>query len=114
MRAAAMDDNFKIVFARAMAADAGAERATLELRGIVKTVNFVHREALKNAVFNHRARALSGLLARLEHKADGAVEILVFREQLDRAEQRCRVAVVAAAVHQAVVFRAIGKCILLL
>ena len=71
-------------------------------------------KALEEAVLDHRLGAGVALLARLEDEVRGAVEVARLVQVARGGEQHRRVAVVAAAVHPAVVARLVRELVLLL
>ena len=58
-------------------------------------------EPVKEAVCNHGFRTYSGFLTGLENEHDGSIEVGVLLEQHSSSNQRCCMAVMAAAVHLA-------------
>ncbi len=64
-------------------------------------VDRLDREAVEQAVFDHRPGAGEAFLARLEDQHGGAVEVARLGQVARGADQHRGVAVVAAAVHQA-------------
>jgi hypothetical protein len=80
----------------------------------VQRVDLVGREALEQPVLDHRAAAGVALLARLEDQRHRAVERARLGEVARRGQQHRRVAVVPAAVHAAVVARAVRERVVLL
>ena len=71
--------------------------------------NRVAREAVEEAVGDHRRTAAEPLFGRLKDQVHGAVEIAGLGEIARRAEQHRRVPVMAAGMHPPVILRAIGE-----
>ena len=76
---------------------------------VVQAEHHVHREALEQPLLDHDPPAAFMLLRRLENEIHGAVEVAQPAQRLGRAEKHCRMAVVAAGVHPAVVRRMVRK-----
>jgi hypothetical protein len=79
----------------------------------VQRVHLVDRKAIEEPVLDHRLRPGVALLARLEDQVRGAVEVARLGEIARGCEQHRRVAVVAAAVHAAVIGGAVRELVLL-
>lgn len=62
--------------------------------------DLVEGKALHQAIVEHRQRALSPFLRRLEDEAHGAVETALPGQKLGRTKQHRRVAVMAAGMHE--------------
>ncbi len=92
--------------------DADAPRR--ETGPVVQREHLLGREALEEAVLDHRLRAGVALLARLEDQVRGAVEIARLVQVARRGEQHRRVTVVTAAVHPPVVARLVRERVLFL
>ena len=71
-------------------------------------VDFGDGEALHHALLDHLAAAAAAFLRRLEDHRDRTLEVARFGEILCRPEQHGRMAVMAAGMHLAGVFRCIG------
>ena len=71
------------------------------------------RKALEQAIVDHRLRAGEALFAGLEDQHRGAIEAPRLGQVARRTDQHGRVAVVPAAVHQALRRRAPGEVVLL-
>ena len=76
-------------------------RAHRQARPIVPAKDAVHRETLEQPIGNHRPRAATPLLRRLEHQLHRAGPGGVIQQQLGRAQQRRGMAVMAASMHHA-------------
>ena len=102
MRADAGEADVEAVGARHHRPAVDGEGPRLHAWPVVHAEHRLHREALEEAVGDHRRRAALALLGGLEDQVDRAVEVAPRGERLGRAEQHGGVAVVAAGVHAAV------------
>jgi hypothetical protein len=85
------------------------DRAGGEARPVVEAEDPAHRKALEQAGRDHRARAAIAFLGGLEDEIDRAAPAGVGREQGGGPEQRGRVPVMAAGVHDALMARGIRQ-----
>src|SRR5918998_3266634 len=72
-------------------------------------VDGLEREFIEQAILNHPAATTSPFLGRLENQMDAASEIARFRKIARRPQQHSRVPVMSAAMHFALVFRAVAE-----
>ena len=78
------------------------QRTAGQLRVDVDGKGGVHLGVFQHAFLHHLQSALAGFLTGLEHQLDGALQpVLVFLEDLGRAQQHGRVQVMPAAVRHA-------------
>ena len=78
------------------------EAAALKIGHDVKRKRGVDMRVLEQTVVDHKLGATAHLLARLEHKLDGALELrLMLLQDLGSTQKHRRVRVMAAGVHEA-------------
>jgi hypothetical protein len=75
----------------------------------VQSVDGVAREALEQAVVEHRGRPAEALLRRLEYHVHRPPEVAVGGQPAGHPEQHGGVAVVAASMHHAGRTRRVGQ-----
>jgi len=92
---------------------ARGDHAHRQPRGGVQRVDGVAREALEQAVLEHRGRPAQALLRGLEDDVHRAPEVAVGGQPASRPEQHRGVAVVAASMHHAGCTRRVGEAGLL-
>lgn len=80
-----------------------------QARHVVQAKDLVEGKALYQAVVEHRQRALSPFLRRLEDEAHDAVETALLGQELGRTEQHRRVAVMAAGMHDSGIAGAVWR-----
>ncbi len=97
----ALDGHVGHVGRQAHRAGQHAEGARRHARHVVQGEHGIAREALEQAVLDHRARAAEVFLVGLEDQVEGAVEVAAIRQRLGGGQQDGGVAVVAARVHLA-------------
>jgi hypothetical protein len=85
-----------------------------QARPVVQRVDLVGGEALEETVLDHRPAAGIAFLAGLEDQRHGAVEGTRLGQVARRGQKHRGVAVVATAVHAAVVARAVRERVVLL
>ncbi|MGY4458816.1 hypothetical protein ACVWYI_002776 [Bradyrhizobium sp. LB13.1] len=78
-------------------------------RPVVKAEHPFHRKAVEQPGRDHRARAAKTFFRRLEDEVDRAAPAGVGGEQRGGAEQRSGMPVMAAGMHHAGIFRAVGQ-----
>ena len=109
MAAFATDGDFELIAGGHDGSWADRQGADRHAGPVVQTEYRVHGEFVKQAVFDHLARAAATLFGGLEDQHHGAIEMLVFGQMLGCCQQHGGVAVVAASVHLAGVFAGVGK-----
>jgi hypothetical protein len=85
--------------------------AHLQAGPVVHAEDRFAREALEQAVVDHRLRAAQAFFGRLEDEVHHAVETPRGRQVARRAQQHRGVAVVAAGMHYALVHRAMAEAV---
>ena len=81
-----------------------AELAGRHSRPVVNAEHCVDRKLDEQAVVDHRLRARTAFLRRLEDEHDRAVELSMLRKVTRCSEQHGGMSVVAACVHFSVIF----------
>ncbi len=84
-----------------------AEGADRHARHVVHAVDLVDGKSLHHAVVQHRLAAGAAFFGGLEDHDSGAVEVARLGEITGRAEEHCRMAVMAARMHDAGIHRGV-------
>ena len=113
MTAAPGDVDSDAVGGRHHRAGVDAHGTRLHGRPVVHAVHRLHRETIKQAVFNHYARAGKAFLTGLKYQHGCAVKLPACRQVTGRTHQHRGVPIVAAAVHQASFGGLPGKLVVL-
>ncbi|RMS49193.1 hypothetical protein ALP66_03815 [Pseudomonas amygdali pv. photiniae] len=79
--------------------------ASRHARPVVQTVDRFHRKALEQTVFDHPLRAAEVFLGRLKDKMHCASKPAGFRQVPGGGQQNCRMAIVSAGMHAALMGR---------
>ena len=97
-----------------MAPGPRAEGADGNARHVVHAIHRLDREFFEQAILHHTAAAAGAFLGRLEDQVDCAGEVARFRQITRGSQQHGGVPVMAAAMHLALVLRAVaeGVCFL--
>jgi hypothetical protein len=109
VRARAFERQFEIVDGGHHGPDAYRDRPKSDARPIVNRVHRLDREAREDALLDHAHASALVFLCGLEYEIDRSVERSRLAEQLRRAKQHRRVAVMTAGMHDARLFRRVGK-----
>lgn len=99
--AAPSDPDDEVVLAGHDPADPRGDGTGRHAGHVVGAEQGVDREAIEETIRHHRLGAAPVLLGRLEHEADGAIEVAPLGQQPGGPEHHRHVAVVSARVHLA-------------
>ncbi|MNN29482.1 hypothetical protein D3C81_1430860 [compost metagenome] len=109
MRALAAHDDAEFIARCHQRAHARAESADRHAGPVVHAEHRIAGETREQPVLDHFARAAAAFLGRLEEQVNGAIEGLVLRKVVRRAEQHRGMPVVAACMHLARMLRAMAE-----